>query len=176
MFTVDAQRRPGVEPRRHTFGSGAPRTFSMTAQRRPGVEPRRHLSLDGDRRAMTSHRSTKAGGRTPATLTVNEQTAAKVSAAQRRPGVEPRRHACSLMADPLSSIAQRRPGVEPRRHGYASQRMRRGCGPLNEGRGSNPGDTLDVPVLWPAAGGAQRRPGVEPRRHPLHPRTEAIRR
>ena len=135
------------------------------AQRRPGREPRRH------------HRS--------------RRRAWPSSSAQRRPGREPRRHPPA--ASPASSRlddAQRRPGREPRRHarGPPGSRCRRGPlnegrganpgdtararpsvgrrRPLNEGRGANPGDTSRVArssALAPE--GAQRRPGREPRRH-----------
>ena len=121
--------------------------------------------------------------------------------AQRRPGFEPRRH----YLRPHRSVgrkrrAQRRPGFEPRRHiSVPFLTEPPAHDPLNEGRGSNPGDTPDVEAhvaalvsaLAPLNEGrgsnpgdtravglcrgfgvdrhAQRRPGFEPRRHQHEP-------
>ena len=141
------------------------RRSCLLAQRRPGVEPRRRLE-ELDRKANHfRRRSTKAGGRTPATREVAAASAAFLGIAQRRPGVEPRRRSLAcIVTIPRSVLAQRRPGVEPRRrtrrvfrvHLIAARSTKAGGrtpatppisqpghllrGPLNEGRGSNPGD------------------------------------
>ena len=161
-----AQRRPGFEPRRHLAlwgwrgwtecslneGRGSNpgdtahafkwRIAESYAQRRPGFEPRRHLQAD--RGGAARHpRSTKAGVRTPATHAYVEVLDALHFHAQRRPGFEPRRHLLMSDGPRVGICAQRRPGFEPRRH----QSVRRAAGrprvPLNEGRGSNPGDTAN---------------------------------
>ena len=110
--------------------------------------------------------------------------------AQRRPGREPRRHPPDgVLDDPIWMHAQRRPGREPRRHSRSSSAAAPDPGPLNEGRGANPGDTADTGDVQrtlsalnegrganpgdtapgaeyrPAPHRAQRRPGREPRRH-----------
>ena len=85
-----AQRRPGVEPRRHEADEDEARDIAIVAQRRPGVEPRRHASF--------------------------RKTSPFCVIAQRRPGVEPRRHWITDLSAVDAIIAQRRPGVEPRRH------------------------------------------------------------
>ena len=86
-------------------------------------------------------RSTKAGVGTPATPSIRSPSAHASQHAQRRPGLEPRRHAS----------------------GHLRQTLRRG--PLNEGRGWNPGDTGEAAHQIGAPDAAQRRPGLEPRRH-----------
>ena len=63
------------------------------------------------------------------------------------------------------AAAQPRPGREPRRHFMNRRTGAAQTGPLNQGRGVNPGDTWcgcsHHPSCWPA----QPRPGREPRRH-----------
>ena len=62
-----AQRRPGPRPRRHCAATSLSNRPTLRAQRRPGPRPRRHRQYR--RRPVTnSHRSTKAGAETPATL------------------------------------------------------------------------------------------------------------
>ena len=60
-----AQRRPGLQPRRHSRFSVSRPSFS-SAQRRPGLQPRRH-HLRRPLAIGRQHRSTKAGAPTPAT-------------------------------------------------------------------------------------------------------------
>ena len=112
---------------------------SPAAQRRPGREPRRHAKF---RRGATDG-----------------------AGAQRRPGREPRRHTAPPRMRALTSPAQRRPGREPRRHATATMNRSPPRGPLNEGRGVNPGDTGTQSSSSAARSLAQRRPGREPRRH-----------
>ena len=154
-------------------------------------------------------RSTKAGVRTPATpaSTLRRLAAAyalnegrgsnpgdtrpwrsrtgRSSHAQRRPGFEPRRHGGAIdLVGRSAASAQRRPGFEPRRHRGHHCPSGGVFAPLNEGRGSNPGDTcLDggprqtSGALNEGRGrtgdatyySAQRRPGFEPRRHTRRP-------
>ena len=87
-------------------------------------------------------RSTKAGARTPATLTASARYRPPSFSAQRRPGREPRRHVRAGLTKRDGPRAQRRPGREPRRHPSAD------------------GEMCSLPI-------AQRRPGREPRRHSL---------
>ena len=92
----------------------------MSAQRRPGLSPRRHLRQLRKPRQQP-HRSTKAGALTPATL------------AQHGPPC----------VEAAGKLAQRRPGLSPRRHhhyvpAWSGVPL---ASPLNEGRGSHPGDT-----------------------------------
>ncbi len=167
-----AQRRPGPEPRRHaSLAHGVGHTDG--AQRRPGPEPRRHNRPSLTSAALAS-RSTKAGAGTPATHPVCVRLPARDQFRSTKAGAGT-------------------PATRARRDGRG-----RGAGPLNEGRGRNPGDTcrklsgLFAPRLrstkagagTPATHGggqssfaigkcAQRRPGPEPRRHD---RTRADRR
>ena len=141
-WNVSAQRRPGFEPRRHTTAGYDLETIcGRLAQRRPGFEPRRHEArlAAGRERQL---RSTKAGVRTPATPAlavggVDGQLIRSTKAGVRTPAT----HACASPAMTAAQFAQRRPGFEPRRHHATSPRRRPPCPPLNEGRGSNPGDT-----------------------------------
>ena len=151
--------------------SSAPDMSAATpgAQRRPGFEPRRHLVLDPGR--VEFARSTKAGVRTPATprgsriVKLLVRFNRSTKAGVRTPAT-PRRTAATRPATPA----------------------------LNEGRGSNPGDTARSSATSAACGrrstkagvrtpatpermklsrcalsSAQRRPGFEPRRHPSCP-------
>ena len=117
------------------------------AQRRPGVEPRRHLRARVQPATMLPpFRSTKAGGRTPATPDAMRSSA--VPADFRRRSTKAGGRTPATPAEKASGTSHSRPRS------------------LNEGRGSNPGDTRH----WSASRApicrvAQRRPGVEPRRH-----------
>ncbi len=111
--------------------------------------------------------------------------------AQRRPGLSPRRHAPSGSNANTRVDAQRRPGLSPRRHTAEFADRHRATAPLNEGRGSRPGDTRRR-ARTPTRGStlnegrgsrpgdtssrsirpslhrtAQRRPGLSPRRHSI---------
>ncbi len=161
---IDAQRRPGVEPRRHmTAAMGVRRESARStkaggrtpatpdydrqgtypddgAQRRPGVDPRRHAVLLDHRRDRLL-RSTKAGGRTPATLQEDDESAHVESRSTKAGGRTPATHPqARMMCCTQPGFAQRRPGVEPRRH-------------------------MSLPEQFRGPSTAQRRPGVEPRRH-----------
>ena len=132
------------------------------AQRRPGREPRRHRGR-GRYGGGFSGRSTKAGARTPATLTV-DQIPAHDHTAQRRPGREPRRHVRARISVGAAAAAQRRPGREPRRHPVfleeavhvAHAQRRPGREPRRHFVRIGPSVVISI---------AQRRPGREPRRH-----------
>ena len=98
LVGLDAQRRPGLSPRRHLRTASADSKAAANAQRRPGLSPRRHAE----------GRPVTAGPRVP-------------RRAQRRPGLSPRRHqyrASDALLGGLDSwtTAQRRPGLSPRRH------------------------------------------------------------
>ena len=212
-----AQRRPGREPRRHLparmqdralgrrrstkAGARTPATRCRPPERLRRAEPLNEGrgANPGDTRlfrvARLRHRrrSTKAGARTPATQVHHRLLPPAHCAAQRRPGREPRRHGPDgSKSITCSRLAQRRPGREPRRHPAARPSWCRGPGPLNEGRGANPGDTrraarsprsrstrsTKAGARTPATPAdalmkdgwlcpAQRRPGREPRRHRL---------
>ncbi len=150
--------------------------------------PATHLGprvVFGDRQ-----RSTKAGARTPATLGRWVFIFSATAVAQRRPGHAPRRHAPWPTAGTAAAyVAQRRPGHAPRRHALSSgaapprarplnegrgthpgdtprgRRGQSGLRPLNEGRGTHPGDTCSRRRSTRVMGPAQRRPGHAPRRH-----------
>ena len=189
--TGSAQRRPGVEPRRHAPPSPAA-SAPFNAQRRPGVEPRRHIGEDG---VVDYHaaRSTKAGGRTPATLIVQTHLAGgrdrSTKAGGRTPATPPPgfdltgHYVRSTKAGGRTPATPRWPTARIRassprstKAGGRTPATRRGAptkprelGSLNEGRGSNPGDTSSASAASPLSLTAtQRRPGVEPRRHPRH--------
>ncbi len=115
-LAVGAQRRPGSDPRRHANRQQRNR-HGQHAQRRPGSDPRRH-----------------GGSSTRPVL---------LSRAQRRPGSDPRRHGAGPVKSRSPQTAQRRPGSDPRRH-LRSGPPSSSEGPLNEGRGVTPGDTLST--------------------------------
>ncbi len=163
VYCRSAQRRPGREPRRHPSRTSGARSRSSPLNEGRGANP--GDTLAGPALRVEQRRSTKAGARTPATRPAQRQSTFRPARAQRRPGREPRRHTC------------------------ACRRTRAWRGPLNEGRGANPGDTRDrlarrrggagrstkAGARTPATRGggeqepdpvhAQRRPGREPRRH-----------
>ena len=118
-----------------------PSFFACSAQRRPGHAPRRHHP--------TGHRIRPSD-----------------AIAQRRPGHAPRRHQWQIRQCRIVLwYAQRRPGHAPRRHGYRLPWRNVRSGPLNEGRGTHPGDTRRNSRHSMAPASAQRRPGHAPRRH-----------
>ena len=122
----------------------------LVAQRRPGFEPRRHFDFG-----------------------LNFLVVSLI--AQRRPGFEPRRHQWTPESNLPPGNAQRRPGFEPRRHPRTSGRSRRRRRTLNEGRGSNPGDTGRYLSLLSCANslneGRGSNPGDTPRTPRYHPRS-----
>ena len=96
----------------------------------------------------TTARSTKAGARTPATprelrvaLLVHHRS---TKAGARTPATPYASH----RSDSASAIAQRRPGREPRRHAGVVRQAPSALRPLNEGRGANPGDTMNFRAGW----------------------------
>ena len=109
-------------------------------------------------------RSTKAGGRTPATPPRIFARAIYLCGAQQRPGVEPRRHpAAAGRGRPFLAALNKGRGSNPGDTGSPRTCQQTPTAPLNKGRGSNPGDTRIVrqdAVIT----SAQQRPGVEPRR------------
>ncbi len=172
----DTRRRRVSRPRR------------VLAQRRPGHAPRRHRN--GKRTVgLAFDRSTKAGARTPATLTSRSKSLLRAESlnegrgthpgdtarrrcapcgarlAQRRPGHAPRRHVGGLRGVDTRGPAQRRPGHAPRRHPREGASPTACMGPLNEGRGTHPGDTSSPSARGQRPISAQRRPGHAPRRH-----------
>ena len=90
------------------------------------------------------YRSTKAGVRTPATLRMRPRAPAlhTITIAQRRPGFEPRRHSGrSPDARTHTTALNEGRGSNPGDTGSGSRPSCRRAATLNEGRGSNPGDT-----------------------------------
>ena len=209
-----AQRRPGHAPRRHLDARAGPSPLNSGAQRRPGHAPRRHAVPDEHAAAMHV-RSTKAGARTPATRVTLTPTVWTLSPLNEGRGTHPgdtRTGECAVdrlrlrstkagartpatpsdgAISPAAAHAQRRPGHAPRRHPYKSAEWSNRT-PLNEGRGTHPGDThlrparegraperstkagartpatrLTAPAMMRIATDAQRRPGHAPRRHSL---------
>ena len=117
-----AQRRPGFESRRHPPGHRRGHEDPVRRSTKAGVRiPATHLHA-GRRDGRGEDRSTKAGVRIPAT---------------------PAEH--RMLLDPEVG-AQRRPGFESRRHRRTSAWSSIPRTTLNEGRGSNPGDTLAAAV------------------------------
>ena len=165
---------------------------SCDAQRRPGLSPRRHPGRARRTRTAPPPRSTKAGALTPATRTppgrrtrktdkaLNEgrgshpgdtsplggpRRSGRASLNEGRgshPGDTTYRHLALRPVAPRSTKAgaltpathkqlgrttreyqraQRRPGLSPRRHVQPPEPRCHGPSPLNEGRGSHPGDT-----------------------------------
>ena len=119
-----------------------PRTPRI-AQRRPGHAPRRHLSVACQRQSLHC-------------------------TAQRRPGHAPRRHSGRHNEHPdvcprSTKAGARTPATPPPMDRYATSLR-----PLNEGRGTHPGDTRCRASLRCTNARAQRRPGHAPRRH-SHP-------
>ena len=160
-----AQRRPGCEPRRHA-PVGAVAAPPRPAQRRPGCEPRRHPGPAGCR-CPGACRSTKAGVRTPATLSMRSMARCIFWTAQRRPGCEPRRHHRLRHRGWVRVVRSTKAGVRtPATPDPTSDRHRHRRA-LNEGRGANPGDTRTTRPASCELWSAQRRPGCEPRRHPV---------
>ena len=116
--------------------------------------------------------------------------------AQRRPGLPPRRHRRADLQRPGRRLRSTKAGAPtPATHTRLSPVRWEGCDPLNEGRGSHPGDTCRccrrpvrrcslnegrgshpgdthqriTPTRRPCP--AQRRPGLPPRRHAALPRS-----
>ena len=132
-------------------GAETPATPTMTlcwstavkvAQRRPGPRPRRHRFVEVDDR-LPRRRSTKAGAETPATHPSPDPYTAHVVRSTKAGAETPATRApCRPRMRTIFSNAQRRPGPRPRRH---TMLVSRPChdtsGPLNEGRGRDPGDT-----------------------------------
>ena len=116
------------------------RSPGWSAQRRPGHKPRRH-SEDQPAAAVAIARSTKAGAQTPATRARGARSVARIQSAQRRPGHKPRRHPSrSPVVGKSGTALNEGRGTNP---GDTRTRAER-CRPipaLNEGRGTNPGDT-----------------------------------
>ena len=136
-----------------------------------------------------SHRSTKAGAETPATRHSFTASQNWTWPAQRRPGPRPRRHRRGLHVHVLVRVRSTKAGAEtPATRVHAVAQMfdflrstKAGAetpatplfdrtdvlpdGTLNEGRGRDPGDTLNPGRLPEPTIIAQRRPGPRPRRH-----------
>ena len=166
MFdTLDAQRRPGREPRRHLHHVLELQRMARPAQRRPGREPRRHRggapAARAEHRALNEGRGANPGDtarRTPARIAApGRSTKAGARTPATRRGLDAGGTAGPSLnegrgANPGDTLTARSPALPP--------------SALNEGRGANPGDT---PVaVQPPTGTlepAQRRPGREPRRH-----------
>ena len=131
-----------------------------------GFEPRRHVAGRWDA-SRHPPRSTKARVRTPATPRRYSACRACRTRAQRRPGFEPRRHQSRSDNRRASTASVRSTKARVRTPATRAGRRRRGSGraTLNEGQGSNPGDTIGVLLINVPFSSAQRRPGFEPRRH-----------
>ena len=187
---MDAQRRPGPQPRRHdrhrhdTVGGSLDRSTKAGAST-PATQVRALVNPDAE-----DHRSTKAGASTPATRHKTLVIFDGIDA-QRRPGPQPRRHACgpgvvaailqhrstkagaSTPATPVEEVGgglvvvarSTKAGASTPATPGASRWRRSGSTSLNEGRGLNPGDTIAVGDVFCPMFVAQRRPGPQPRRH-----------
>ena len=170
-----ASRDDGVGRQATALNEGRGSNLGDTPGRRRRPRPVRRRSTKAGVRtsatlAVVDHdpvafvRSTKAGVRTSATRLRSRVTMVR-SGAQRRPGFEPRRHQPRPVSDVAALARSTKAGV--RTSATLDGLRARSCrhAPLNEGRGSNLGDTLGRSPTAQVAVPAQRRPGFEPRRH-----------
>ena len=125
----------------------------MFAQRRPGREPRRHARRPTGptppARSLNEGRGANPGDTVHAFI-----NSASSGDAQRRPGREPRRHVDDVLHSPRrdrrsTKAGARTPATRPGRPPPSPCR-----GPLNEGRGANPGDTRGRAYSWARSRGA----------------------
>ena len=130
---MDAQRRPGREPRRHFRHQNRNPTPTTDAQRRPGREPRRHFS--GTSASSSTRTSLNEGrGVNPGDTRRRRRREGAVTALNEGRGVNPGDTRTVTPACPASHCAQRRPGREPRRHHLRGHRRA-----LHEGRSTKAG-------------------------------------
>ena len=156
-----AQRRPGHAPRRH--GLAPPATgigvvrSTKAGARTPATRCR---SL---RRRQHLGRSTKAGARTPATHRRRLPASRRFRPAQRRPGHAPRRHdESSLRTNALRSPLNEGRGTHPGDTGVVHARKSVGAMSLNEGRGTHPGDTAATMATWAESAALNEGRGTHP--------------
>ena len=112
-----AQRRPGPKPRRHNSPFRCELAPGITAQRRPGPKPRRHQPM-------------RTG-------------CMKINPAQRRPGPKPRRHLPAVCIVQLARLRSTKAGAKTPATRQRVVSISLVVTSLNEGRGQNPGDTID---------------------------------
>ncbi len=86
-------------------------------------------------------RSTKAGARTPATPAAHAAGGHELRSAQRRPGHAPRRHWTSVLPSFGISPRSTKAGARTPATRLVDVGSPRNLAPLNEGRGTHPGDT-----------------------------------
>ena len=129
------------------------------AQRRPGLPPRRHAH-ESSISPRPDTRSTKAGAPTPATPASQSGSRGPT---QRRPGLPPRRHEEAGAVPATLRPPDGQPWADAQRRG--SHRRR----PLNEGRGSHPGDTSLNEGRGSHPGDTRQRDGSAQRRRGSHP-------
>ena len=139
---VDAQQRPGREPRRHSPRRAEAPSITR-AQQRPGREPRRHQRWRGHRGrgrlALNKGRGVNPGD----TRARRAGRSGRAGSLNKGRGVNPGDTARIVCSSVRASYAQQRPGREPRRHVRWPVGTRVRGGPLNKGRGVNPGDTAN---------------------------------
>ena len=134
----NAQRRPGLSPRRHV----TPEQEAIGddgAQRRPGLSPRRHVG-GGVPAVQRERRSTKAGAFTPATLQRLREGREATGPLNEGRGFHPgdtRLIKSTLAGMGRSTKAGAFTPATPAQRVPAPAQL----APLNEGRGFHPGDT-----------------------------------
>ena len=171
LFSLRPQQRPDRSTKAGASAPATRRVAASTleitssAQRRPGHQPRRHVAFGGpgDRvSALNEGRGISPGDTRP-----GWPSAGSVDSAQRRPGHQPRRHAAGLAisrkcrqrstkagasAPATRQVPLDNPSLENRstKAGASAPATRvrthrhvpAAIGPLNEGRGISPGDTV----------------------------------
>ena len=161
-----AQRRPGHQPRRH-LDRGCDCPLIGSAQRRPGHQPRRH-SDDAVERREARERSTKAGASAPATPTRDWTSRRSRRTLNEGRGISPGDTPAPLRDSSRSRALNEGRGISPGDTAYCGRScIQHALRALNEGRGISPGDTRTGShrqrLRVPPS--AQRRPGHQPRRH-----------
>ena len=138
---LNAQRRPGPQPRRHHGRSrtdaGCSRPLNEGRGRSPGDTRFILARTTGHVPSLNEGRG-RSPGDTPRSSAARSRSSTPLNEGRgRSPGDTCRSGSCTRPPRP----AQRRPGPQPRRHPPAPSRRRRESSSLNEGRGRSPGDT-----------------------------------
>jgi len=159
-----AQRRPGPEPRRHTFSPTAIAP-PHSAQRRPGPEPRRHLGNQQPRVRSVTSLNEGRGPNPGDTLPSRPRGSASPRALNEGRGPNPGDTVPRPPPDEHVVHAQRRPGPEPRRHGQGARPPHGHDARSTKAGARTPATPAMMIAAVPRGITAQRRPGPEPRRH-----------
>ena len=185
---VDAQRRPGHQPRRHVLqtaarvgidhrstkaGASAPATRAWAYQ---DIENLRRRSTKAEasapatrlhilRRPKPLVRSTKAGASAPATHQAARRLCRRLGRSTKAGASAPATPSWSAPMRITARFAQRRPGHQPRRHFGGVRRIESQIQRSTKAGASAPATRPDNAAPWRVEIDAQRRPGHQPRRH-----------